>query len=890
MILNNRYSETKSKAMKRIAKATVLLLLWSIGILYSSCTSGNYKDTGKKVIINLPTGNLSLIPLNQNAVRVQFNPQDSTSLEELIYTENVPTPKYAIAETGEEITLKLEHISIVFDKGKETLTFKDTNGRVILQEKPGGRSMESSTIQRTPTHRVEQQFLSPKDEYLYGTGQFQDGYLNIRGLSRRLTQVNTQIAIPFILSNKGYGLLWNNYGLTDFNPSDQSVQLTPIQDKSETLTVNATSTSGNKREVRQINAFTASIEIPEDGSYSLLLDVGQRMARKHYLSVDGKNVININNIWLPPTTSVIVEMQKGKHEIEVQGDKRDQPVVYWRKVTDETTFRSPVAQALDYTVFAGTGDEVIASYRELTGPTPMMPLWSLGYIHCRERYNTQQELLENARDFRQRKLPIDVIVQDWQYWGKYGWNAMQFDEERYPDPAGMVRELHDMNMRLMVSVWSKIDPKSEVGKQAMEKGYYIPGSEWIDFFNPEAAAFYWSNFSERLLKSYRIDAWWQDATEPENDDLQDRRINNGQMPGELLRNVYPMYVNKTVYEGLRKDDPDRRALILTRSGFSGMQRYAAATWSGDVGHDWETLRRQIAGGLSQMATGLPWWTYDAGGFFRPGDQYTNSEFHEQFLRWLQAATFFPLLRVHGYMSQTEPWRYGKEVERITAQYLDLRYRMLPYIYSQSAAVSFAGSTLMRPLVMDFPADHQALEQRHEFMFGPSLLVAPVTEGKVKQWSVYLPEYTQGWIDFWSGEKINGGQSVNIDVTLDKIPLFVKAGSILPLGPEKQYASEDTDKPWEIRIYPGADATFDIYEDEGDNYNYEQGKSATFQLTWKDAEKMLEISDRKGSFTGMKEERLLNVTVVSPQQGIGVKVATPTQTVTYSGKPLQVVFN
>lgn len=832
-------------------------------------------------------GKLLLIPMNSNSVRIRFNPQDSISLEELIYTEKTPLPEYTTEETDNDVTLTLERISVVFDKHTETLTFKDPDGRILLREKAGGRLMENSTIQGMPTHKVGQKFVSPADEYLYGTGQFQDGYLNIRGLSRRLTQVNTQIAIPFILSNKGYGLLWNNYGLTDFNPSDNYVQLTPVQNTSETLTVDATSTSGNKREVRQINAFTASIEIPEDGQYSLLLDVGQRMARKHYLSVDRENIINVNNIWLPPTTSVIVEMKKGKHEIEVQGDKRDKPVLYWRRVTDETTFRSPVAQALDYTVFAGTADEVIGSYRELTGAVPMMPLWSLGYIHCRERYNTQQELLENAREFRKRKLPVDVIVQDWQYWGKYGWNAMRFDEERYPDPAEMVRELHDMNMRLMVSVWAKIDPKSELGKQVTEKGYYIPGSEWIDFFNPDAAAFYWSNFSNKLLKPYRIDAWWQDATEPENDDLQNRLINNGSMPGELLRNVYPMYVNKTVYEGLRKDDPDRRALILTRSGFSGMQRYAAATWSGDVGYDWETLRRQIAGGLSQMATGLPWWTYDAGGFFRPFDQYTNTEYHEQFLRWLQAATFFPLLRVHGYMSNAEPWRYGKEVEYITAQYLDLRYRMLPYIYSQSAAVSFAGGTLMRPLVMDFPADLTALEQRHEFMFGPSLLVAPVTEAKVKQWNVYLPEYTEGWIDFWSGEKFNGGQSVNVGVTLDKIPLFVKAGSILPLGAEKQYASEYTDKPWEIRIYPGADATFTIYEDEGDNYNYENGKFATFELTWKDAEKTLEISHRKGSFTGMKEERTFNITVVSPQQGTGMNVAAPSRTVTYSGKSMQV---
>lgn len=233
---------------------------------------------------------------------------------------------------------------------------------------------------------------------------------------------------------------------------------------------------------------------------------------------------------------------------------------------------------------------------------------------------------------------------------------------------------------------------------------------------------------------------------------------------------------------------------------------------------------------------------------------------------------------------------GKEVEHITGQYIDLRYRMLPYIYSQAAAVSFSGSTLMRPLVMDFPADHQALEQRHEFMFGPSLLVAPVTEGKVKQWSVYLPEYAEGWIDFWNGEKFTGGQTITTNVTLDKIPLFIKAGSILPLGPEKQYASQDTDKPWEIRIYPGADATFLIYEDEGENYNYEKGKSATFLLTWKDADKMLEIGNRKGSFTGMKEKRILNITVVSPQQGTGVEIAIPTQTVTYSGKLTQVVLN
>lgn len=619
---------------RKYIRTTGIILLFCVVLLNTACAS----KQKEKVVLELKQGLLSLIPLNQNAVRVQFSQPGSAPVEELIYTEKLPVPEYEVTEDKQSLVLSMDGISVEFDKGTEVLTFKDANKRIILQEKVGGRFMKVSSVQNESTYQVEQRFVSPKDEYIYGTGQFQDGYLNIRGLTRRLTQVNTQISIPFILSSKGYGLLWNNYGLTDFNPADQFVELTPANASGEAVTVNTTGTSGNVRETRQTYSFTASVEVPRSGSYSLLLDVGQRMARKYYLVIDGQKIVDVNNLWLPPTTSAIVELTAGKHDIEVQGERNDKPVLYWRPVSEETVFRSPVAQMLDYTVFAGNGDEVIASYRELTGPAPMMPLWSLGYIHCRERYNTQAELLENAREFRERKLPIDIIVQDWQYWGKYGWNAMKFDEDRYPDPGSMMKELHEMDVRLMISVWSKIDAQSEVGKQAKEKGYYIPGSDWIDFFNPDAAAFYWQNFRTGLLK-YGIDAWWQDATEPENDDLQNRRINREQTPGEVYRNVYPMYVSKTIYEGLRQDDPDRRAMIFTRSGFSGMQRYAAATWSGDVGHDWETLRRQIVGGLGQMATGLPWWTYDAGGFFRPGDQYTNTGYHEQLIRWIQAGTF-----------------------------------------------------------------------------------------------------------------------------------------------------------------------------------------------------------------------------------------------------------
>jgi len=858
----------------------------SLFLLNVSCTTG---EKGK-VVLELKQGTLSLIPLERNAVRVQFaQPGGATPMQELIYTESCPVPEYEVSEDEHSLLLSMEGISVEFNKSTETLVFRDKGNRVILQEKAGGRSVSASSVQGETTFRVEQRFVSPKDEYIYGTGQFQDGYLNIRGLSRRLTQVNTQISIPFILSNKGYGLLWNNYGLTDFNPADDAIELAPASASGEAVTVNATSTGGNVKETRQTYSFTASLEVPRAGRYSLLLDVGQRMARKYYLAIDGKEVFDFNNLWLPPTTSAIVELSAGKHTIVVQGERNDKPVLYWRPVSEETVFRSPVARALDYTVFAGNGEEVIATYRKLTGPSPLMPLWALGYIHCRERYNTQAELLENAREFRQRKLPIDVIVQDWQYWGKHGWNAMRFDEERYPDPEKMMQELHDMDMRLMLSVWSKIDAQSEVGKQAKENGYYIPGSDWIDFFNADAAAFYWQHFRSGLLK-YGIDAWWQDATEPENDDLQNRRINNGQTPGEVYRNVYPMFVSKTIYEGLRKDDPQRRAMIFTRSGFSGMQRYAAATWSGDVGHDWETLRRQIAGGLGQMAAGLPWWTYDAGGFFRPGNQYTNPEYHEQFIRWLQAGTFFPLMRVHGYMSNTEPWRYGEKVEQIVSRYLDLRYRLLPYIYSQNAAISFKGSTLMRPLVMDFPKDSLALEQTCQFMFGPSVLVAPVVESGIRQMKVYLPEYPAGWVNFWNGASYKGGQTVDVDIDLTKIPLFVKAGSILPLGPTRQFAAEETDEPWEIRIYPGADAIYSVYEDEGNNYNYEKGAFCTFELSWNDAERVLAISDRKGKFPGMKQKMTFNVVIVSPQSGTGIQQSAPDKTlVSYSGKSMTVSF-
>ena len=808
-----------------------------LALALASCSQGDVLS-GKKEM-PFADGTLVLTPLADNAVRVQFVKEHKYDLPEEWLYPSLPADA------------KASKMRVKVDDSKQEVIFMNADGKEVT--KVGVHELLPVTVQGQEAYSASITLASPEDEYLTGLGQFQDGLGNLRGVSRRLTQVNTQISIPLMLSNKGYGLLWNNYGMAEFNPTSWTVEMQAVGEDGAVEEVNVTSTEGGKKERRRSNRFKAEVEIAESGEYALLLDVGQAMARKHNLALDGDAVIDVNNVWLPPTTSVNLQLTAGQHTFTSELTNGDKPVLYLRKVDNTTTFQSPVADKVDYTLFVGSADEVIASYRHLTGDAPMMPQWALGFIHCRERYHSSAEILENARIFREKQLPVDVIVQDWQWWGKYGWNSMQFDEEFYPDPTALTTELHDsLNMRLMLSVWSKIDDNSALGKQMQQDGYYIPGTTWIDFFNPDAANAYWKNFSEKLLV-HKIDAWWQDATEPENDDLVGRRVANGKWAGEQVRNVYPLLVSETVYNGLRQDDSERRAMILTRSGFPGIQRYGSTLWSGDVGNDWETLRRQIAGGLGLMAAGHPWWTYDAGGFFRPwGGQYTDQDYIQRMIRWVECATFLPLMRIHGYMSDTEPWRYGEEAETIIREQLNLRYRLLPYIYSAAAEVSREGSTLMRPLLFDFADDTEALRHETEYMFGKSILVNPVVAPDVTNYQTYLPKNKAGWYDFHTGKHYEGGQTVTTDVTLAKIPVFVKGGSILPLGPVKQYAMQDSDEPMEIRVYPGADAAYTLYMDEGDNYNYEQGAFALIKMQWDEKTGKLTVSPCEGSFAGMKD--------------------------------------
>ena len=786
--------------------------------------------------VSFGKGTLSVRQVARNAVRIQYYEQKTTSkLPDWLYVKN------------DEVSSR--DVTVDVDEARQTVTVKDRQGTPVF----------TAMLHQMKGREATLAFRSDKDEHLYGLGQFQDGYSNVRGLSRRLTQVNTQISIPMLLSSKGYGILWNNYGLVDFNPCDHLVKMRKLDEEGQTEVVNVTTTEGGRREVRQRNIYEASIDITDDGDYAILLDVGQQMARRHNLSIDGQNVIEMQNMWLPPTASTIVRLKAGHHVLKAELSRGDSPVIYYNKVKDETVFRSPVATAVDYTVFVGSPDEIIAGYRELTGVAPLMPRWALGYIHCRERFHSSDEILQTANRFRSEQLPVDVLVQDWQYWGKYGWNAMRFDEDHYPDPKALTDSLHAMNMRLMLSVWSKIDKNSEVGKQMLADNYYIPGTDWIDFFNPDAATAYWKNFSSRLVP-LGIDAWWQDATEPENDDLMGRRVNNGKWAGEDVRNIYPLLVNKTVYEGLY-NETNQRPMILTRCAFPGIQRYGSAMWSGDVGNDWETFRRQLTAGLGMQAAGIPWWTYDAGGFFRPGNQYTDQAYIERMLRWIETSVFLPLMRVHGYMSNTEPWNYGAEAQKAIGRALNERYRLLPYIYSHAAEIASDGSTLMRPLVFDFASDAKALDQKYEYMFGRSLLVSPVTEPGVTLWQTYLPVNEGGWYDYYTGRHYEGGQSVTTTVAADYIPVFVRAGSIIPL------------KDDEVLLYPGANGTFTLYEDDGVTRDYEKGQCSRITFQWDNAQHKLTIDKRVGKYQDMAARRTFRVKVAGGAQ----------TTINYQGK-------
>jgi len=852
-----------------------ILIALSLGLVPQTIVSQAQKM--QELRLSAPCGVLRITAQAENAVRVRCGSGTTNPEPELIFAGIAQTVRATLGSDARSSWLQTAQIKAVVDKRSGDVRFLDAKGKLLTEELPGSRTLMQANDSEAQLKTAEVRFALQSGERLYGSGQFQDGYLDIARLPRKLVQLNTQISIPFFLSSNGYGILWHNYGMTELNPTDHHLALVEAGTGAG-ASVDVTTSSGTQRQVRRAKQFTGDLEIPADGDYGIVLDSGRVMTDRYHLQIDGKTIFDLDNQWLPGSTSGMVHLTAGTHHLMVQGNADDHPAIDWGLTKNETVLRSPAAREVDYTVFAGDADHVIGAYRKLSGEAPLFPEWALGFIQCRERYHSSDEIIDTIQQFRKNELPLDLIVQDWQYWGKYGWNAMRFDEAHYPDPAALVKQIHDLNAKLMVSVWSRFDPASDVGKLFKEKNYYIPDTTWVDFFNPGASSLYWQNFSQRML-SLGIDAWWLDATEPENDDLHNRKIYLGS--GDEYRLAYPLFVTKTVYEGSRKDAPDKRVMILSRSAYLGEQRNSVATWSGDIGNSWDTLRRQVTAGLDYAASGMPYWATDTGGFFRPGRaQYTDAAYRERFIRWLEFSTFSPLMRVHGYQTNTEPWNYGPEMVEGEKKLIDLRYQLLPYIYSQAANVTFSGGTMMRPLVMDFANDPRALEQKYEYMFGPAFLVAPVLDAGVTQAHVYAPPTKGGWFDWWSGKAVASGTDAVVDAPVGHIPLLVRAGSIVPLGPVQQYAGEKKNAPLELRVYPGADGHFTLYADDGTSYRYEHGQRAMVRVAWNDTTGTLAIGARQGSYDGMPAQQQLHVRILRSGQWLEKDIA-------YKGRAVEV---
>lgn len=585
----------------------------------------------------------------------------------------------------------------------------------------------------------------------------------------------------------------------------------------------------------------------------------------------------------------------------------------------ELSFESLGDDADYYFMYGGNADGVVARMRELTGQAPMIPLWGFGYLQSKERYKTQFETVEVIEKYRALKVPIDGVVQDWQYWGNdSNWNAMSFDSKTFPRPQEMVDKIHSMNAHLMIVAWPGFGPKTPQYKELLSKKMMIDFDTWppksgtkpYDVYNPTARSIYWDYLNKGVF-SLNTDAWWLDSSEPDHINVKPADFEQPTYLGSYnsVINAFPLQHIKGVYENQRKTTSDKRVFILTRSAFAGQQRFGANSWSGDIVSSWETLQKQVPAALNFSMTGLPYWNADIGGFFlwNYKNPLQNKNYQELYVRWVQFGTFTPMMRSHGTDAPREIYQFGERGNwkfDAIEKYIHLRYQLLPYIYSTAWGVTSRSESFMRALVMDFAADKNTHNTTDEYMFGRNLLVAPVlnsmyvnaVEGKatedfsvIKNRAVYLPTGTE-WYDFWTGEKLKGGQEIQKAAPVDLIPLYVKAGSVMPFGQKVQYSDEKKWDNLEIRVYRGADGEFTLYEDEKNNYNYEKGVYSTITFNWNDNEQTLTVSDRKGTFPGMLKSRTFNIVLVDKQNGVGNTPAVKfSKILKYSGKNKVVKF-
>jgi len=820
-------------------------------------------------VVSSPAGFVHIEVCSENVIHVSVTPT-AAPIKSLVPVVIRPCAgaKFTALSDGSGFHLKTSKLKVDVAKPTGSVSFTTPNGETILGEQgDGGRTIKTADGGASGD-AVEQKFLLSPGEALYGLGQHQAGFLNLRDIPVQLLQANTDIAIPFLISTKGYGLLWNNAALTDFNPATKAIDLD--------------------------STGAGTIQTGPEGDYGFLLNGNTRGRLR--LAVGDKQVIDIANMWVPYSAGGKIHLAANT-TYKVVAQTGGKPTLSMRTPSDTMAFRSETGQGVDYYfIYGPEPSQVIAGYREFTGAAPLLPKWAYGFWQCRERYSSQQQILDTAAEFRTKKIPVDVLVQDWQYWGKYGWNAMKFDEKFYPDPAAMMTALHSENIHLVISVWGKFGADTDIDKQLKAENLVLrsaaatgePGEtketeNWADIFNPKAQKEYWSDLNSGLFK-LGLDGWWLDATEPEGDPLKDDNTFLGS--GRTVRNAFPLFETSAVYDGQKAADPNKRVVILSRSSYPGEQRNNTISWSGDITGNWDTLRRQIPAGLSFSMSGIPYWTTDIGGFFRPRNQYTSADYHEVLIRWFEYGAFCPIFRIHGYQSETEMWKFGPDVEKILREYDELRYRLMPYIYSSAWGVTNRGEILMKALPFVYPNETALRDIGDQFMFGDSLLVNPVTVQGATTRNVVLPK-GDGWVDFWSGQTYTGGQTIVAAAPLDRMPILVKQGSIVPMGPVVQSTAERQD-PLEIRIYSGKDADFKLYEDSGDGYAYEHGAKSTIGFHWDDRRNTLSIGERAGTFPGMPLKHAFRIVLVKPGHGVGAESeASADRSVTYQGHPLKI---
>jgi alpha-D-xyloside xylohydrolase len=928
-------------------KVAVAGLLFCLGA--SSLAAAALERQADGILLPVGGGLLRVAVCAENVVRVAYARDRAFFSRTSLATapRRCDTVAWNLATGATEATLTTARLKVRVDLASGALRFLDAAGRPVLAEEQDGRTMTSGEVQGEQTSHVRQQWVPAADEALYGLGQHQLGLLDIKGYDLDLWQHNGTVIVPFLVSSRGYGILWDNTSFTRFG------DLRPFEPVPAAQLLDATGTPGGltgsyyagssfeRLLATRVDPRVDVLTMPgpplpssrihpalPEGNFSVRWEgavqpesTGDYLFRTYSnngvkLWIDDRLVADHwRQGWLPWYDVARVRLTAGRrYRLKLEWTREqgmETMQLLWKTpaASAATSLWSEAGEGIDY--------QVVAGYRRIAGEAPLMPLWAYGMWQCRERYRTAQESLDVLEGFRSRGIPIDNIVQDWFYWKEDQWGSQAFDRERFPDPEGWIRAIHDKyHARLMISVWPKFYPETENGQAMRARGFlYEPNlreglRDWVgqgyvstfyDAFNPEARQLFWSLIERELFRK-KVDAWWLDATEP---DLTPTPTLEGQRThmhptflgsGARMLNAYSLMNSEAIYTGQRAAAPNQRVFILTRSGFAGQQRYAAATWSGDITSTWTALKAQIPAGLSFSLSGLPYWTTDSGGFAVPWrfewSQRAEDieEWRELNARWFQFATFCPLLQVHGQSPKREMWEFGGESHPTYETQLKfdrLRYRLLPYVYSLADRVTHAGGTIMRALVMDFREDAEARAIGDQFLFGPALLVSPVTTYQARSRSVYLPRGAV-WYDFWTGAQLDGGRAIDAPAPFDSLPLHVRAGSILPLGPEIQYTAEKPADPMTLYVFAGANGELTLYEDEGLSYDYERGACARIPLKWTDATRTLTLGARRGSFPGMLAARTFEIVLVSKDRPVGFSFTPrPDRSVRYEGRAVEV---